>query len=115
VRFSNPIFSVHLVDLDTTGDAVCNGDGAGELPAYSPVFQDFSIGFTITGGFVPQFVTTRNYLAEFPVRIRRGPFGQLWIMDQGDDRSPTQLTRGRVLTINPANPADGFASSLPLL
>jgi hypothetical protein len=36
-------------------------------------------------------------------------------MDQGDDRAPTQLTRGRVLTINPANPADGFAGALPLL
>ncbi len=110
IRFSNPVFTIHLVNLSTTGDAICNGDGEGTLPPNSPLFEDFGFGFTVAGGFIPHFVAARSYRAEFPIHIRRGPNGLLWIMDQGDDRDPTQLTRGRVLTIDPGNAADGFGA-----
>lgn len=110
IRFSNPVFTIHLVNLSTTGDEACNGDGQGTLPPNSPLFEDFGFGFTVVGGFIPHFVAARSYRAEFPIRIRRGPSGLLWIMDQGDDRDPTQLTRGRVLTIDPGNAADGFGA-----
>ncbi|HLU68069.1 MAG TPA: hypothetical protein VKZ63_17415 [Kofleriaceae bacterium] len=100
IRLTNPVFRMHLVDPTTTGDAVCIGDRAADLPAFSPVYPGFQFGFSIVGGFFPMFVTPIE--ASFPNAIVPAPDGRLWVLDEGDDVS--SRTEGRVFTFVPAAP-----------
>src|SRR5690606_36871408 len=95
---------MHLVDPTTTGDAVCIGDRAADLPAFSPVYPGFQFGFSIVGGFFPMFVTPIE--ASFPNAIVPAPDGRLWVLDEGDDVS--SRTEGRVFTFVPAAAPEAF-------
>ena len=106
VRFENPAFRTHLVDLETSGDASCNGDGAGELPAFSTVYTGFEINFTIIAGFRPLLVPFPQ-LPAFPIRITPAPDGRLWVMDEGDNPTGT----GRVFTLDPRAGLEAFATT----
>jgi hypothetical protein len=109
IRYSNQALTMHLIDLINTGDAVCNGDRAGELPAFSTVYPGFQLSFTILGGFFPMFVS--GVEAAFPIGISAGPDGRLWVLDEGDS---SVTTAGRVFTLFPAAGSDGFAV-IPIL
>lgn len=100
VRFSNPALTFHLVDTETQGDLECRNDQAGSGPAFATVFSGYQIALDVGGGFLPKIVA--NLEAALPVRIKPGPDGRLWILDQGDASS---ITRGRVFRINPLAPS----------
>jgi hypothetical protein len=104
IRFTNPAFTMNLVDLTTTGDAACIGDRSGELPAFSPVYPGFQILFEIIGGFFPMYAT--GIEASFPIVIQAGPDGRLWVLDEGDS---SISTFGRVFTLIPEAARDAFA------
>ena len=104
IRFTNPSFTLHVVDVSTTGDAECNGDRAGELPAFSPVYPGFQLFFEIIGGFFPMFVP--GIEASYPIVIKPGPDGRLWVLDEGDS---SISTFGRVFTLIPEAARDAFA------
>ncbi len=106
VRFRNPSFTFHLVDpvFDPSGrsDVECLLDGAACAQTTFPVLSPgYEILFAIAGGFRELAIrgfslagTNAVFSLHFPVQIVRGPLGELWIMDQGDENS---VTRGRVL------------------
>lgn len=109
VRFRNPVFTIHLADITTQGDAVCLADQAGDAPPFSPLFQGLEYSFQLTGGFFPMFVTPIE--AAFPVRIVPAPDGRLWVLDAGDSSA---TTNGRVYTLHPETANDAFSVVLIL-
>ncbi|RMH42425.1 MAG: hypothetical protein D6689_08215 [Deltaproteobacteria bacterium] len=104
IRFRNPVFTMHLVQVSTTGDAACHGDGQGGLPPFSPVFPGYGLSIRIGGGFAP--MTVQADLA-LPVRIVPGPDGNLWILDAGDDPTPA-FTRGKIVRVIPSATHQNF-------
>jgi hypothetical protein len=107
LRLQNPALRLQLVDTETTGDAVCNGDRAGELPAFSTVYTGFELDFSVIGGFRAMFVPFPQ-VPILPVRILPAPDGRMWVMDEGDNSQGN----GRVFTFLPsAPPTDVFQSS----
>lgn len=104
VRVENPAFRFHLVDTETTGDAECRNDQAGDLPPFATVYTGYQIAFEITGAFFPMFVG--GIEAAFPVELEVGPNGRVWVLDQGD---ATSSTRGRVFVLDPDDAATGFS------
>ena len=100
-----------MVDTETTGDAQCIGDAAGELPSYSPVFPGFRLNFGLGSGLFPLFVNNDFYGAVFPSRMTMGPDGLLWVTDEGDAGS---ITQGQVLIIDPNNGPGAFAAFGPI-
>lgn len=103
IRFSNPVFTFHLINPVTTGDAECRGDGAGTLPPHPVVYTGYQISFDTTGGLFPMFVAT-DAMA-YPLTITPGPSGRMWVLDQGDRSFGV---RGQVLLFSPAAADDGF-------
>jgi hypothetical protein len=104
IRFTNPAFTLHLVDVATTGDAECNGDRSGTLPAFAPVYPGFQLFFEIVGGFFPMFVP--GIEASYPIVIQPGPDGRVWVLDEGDS---SISTFGRVFTLIPEAGSEAFA------
>jgi hypothetical protein len=104
IRFTNPSLTMHLVDTTSTGDAVCIGDRAGTLPAFSIVYPGFQLVMEIVAGFFPMFV--QGIEAAYPIGISPGPDGRLWVLDQGDS---SISTFGRVYTLIPEASREGFA------
>jgi hypothetical protein len=104
VRYSNPVFTFHIVDTETTGDLECRDDRAGQLPPYSAVYPNYRFTMDIQGGFFPMFVNGLE--PAFPVESVRGPDGLIWVLDQGDDSSST---KGQIFTINPDEARASFA------
>lgn len=103
IRLMNPVFTLNLVDPTTTGDKDCIGDRMGTYPPFSAVYPGFQLAFTVTGGFFPMFVTSLQ--AAYPIQVVASPDGQLWVLDEGDASS---ATLGRVFTLVPADPGNGF-------
>ena len=103
IRLRNPALTMHLIDPSTTGDEVCIGDMAGDLPPFSGVYPGFQLVFSIVGGFFPMFATAIE--AAFPNQIAASPDGRLWVLDEGDASSTTQ---GRIFTLDPTAAPDGF-------
>jgi hypothetical protein len=103
IRVENTAMAMHLISLETTGDAMCRNDGAGTLAPYSTAFPGFSIAFETAGGFFPLSVASVE--AAYPVRITSGPDGRLWVVDQGDISA---ITRGRIYKFNPSAAEAGF-------
>jgi hypothetical protein len=93
------MLTLHLMLPETRGDQSCLEDGLGEHPPFSPVFQDFTIDMSFTGGFVP-LVVPLSHSAAVLANLVTGPDGQIWALDQGDTIGPT--ARGRLFRINPA-------------
>ena len=110
IRFSNPAFTIHLVDMEQTGDDVCIGDGAGTLQPFAPLYTGYSIAFGLVSGFRTMFVDAPSAIAAFPSRLRLGPDGLLWLLDQGDLTTRTGVTQGRVITIDPNAASNQFAA-----
>ncbi len=112
IRFRNPGMTFHLVDPYTHGDAVCNDDRAGDWPAFSTVYGGYQLRMTLTGGRYPMFVS--NLIVAFPARIKPGPIGGLWILDEGDVASSltTTATQGRIVRIDPDQAANAFNSKI---
>lgn len=112
IRFRNPIFTFHLVDPQTAGDAMCNGDLAGTGEPFSTVFPGYQITFSIVGGQDPAVLSLDpqdgNRRLAYPVAIAPGPFGKMWILDQGDRSSSI---RGQVVWFDPESPVDILISN----
>jgi hypothetical protein len=104
IRFSNSVFTFHLVDTEVTGDLECRADFAGTLPPHSSVHPGFQFGMEIQGGFFPMFVDGLD--AAFPIMSVEGPDGLIWVLDQGDNNIST---RGQVFTLNPGEATNSFA------
>jgi hypothetical protein len=107
IRLRNPVFTFHLVDPETTGDAQCNGDRLGTDPPHPTASPGYRVTFRVVGGYFagslamqPSNGTRR---LSYPRTIERGPYGDMWILDQGD-RSAS--IRGQVLWFRPEAPTD---------
>ncbi len=108
IRLQNPAFRMHLVDVATEGDAVCNGDREGELPPFSAAYTGFELSFTIVGGVRAAFVPfPAPQPPSLPIRMQASPDGRVWVMDAGDAGGGS----GRVFTFDPTVPAEVFRSS----
>jgi hypothetical protein len=103
IRVEVPGFTFHLVDPTTRGDAVCNGDRAGDGPAYPTVYAGFQIHLELTAGTVQMIVGSLE--AALPITISAAPDGKLWVVDEGDAGISTN---GRLWVVDPANAVDGF-------
>lgn len=103
LQLQNPSMRFNLVDVATTGDLVCNGDRAGDLPLFSAAYPGYEIDVPIIGGFIPLFVQFAA-TPTFPLRIAPAPDGRLWVLDQGDGGGAA----GRVFTLVPNAPASDF-------
>ena len=111
VRFTNPAFQIHMINLETTGDLECRNDRLGENPAYNAAFNGYELGLDLTGGFIPMFVRGSNggpVNIRFPIGITKSFDGSLWVLDQGDLSAAFQ---GRVLVLNPGLAHEQFAVS----
>jgi hypothetical protein len=108
IRLQNPAFRMHLVDVATEGDAVCNGDRDGELPPFSAAYTGFELDFTIVGGVRAAFVPfPAPQPPSLPIRMQPSPDGRVWVMDAGDAGGGS----GRVFTFDPRVPSEVFRSS----
>jgi hypothetical protein len=61
---------------------------------YSPIFDDYSMVMSITAGFSALNV---NLFAPVPQRIRLSPYGELYIVDSGDDSA--NFSTGQVVPL----------------
>jgi hypothetical protein len=109
IRFQNPLFRMHLVDTQTTGDLSCNGDREGVQPPFSTVYTGFEIDFTLVGGLAAMRVPFGTLVPAFPIRIMPAPDGRLWVLDQGDSG---QGDAGRIFTLVPTAPAEVFTPAV---
>jgi hypothetical protein len=120
IRFSNPSFTMHMVDPRPQLDLECNRDRRGEVADYRAVFPGFRILFDVVGGFTTtrdsggfnQFALVgspgRQEFLTYPAGIRLGPWGRLWILDQGDR---TTSIRSQVVWLSPTLVTDDPTSS----
>ncbi|ACY15877.1 hypothetical protein [Haliangium ochraceum] len=107
IRFRNPSFVTHLVDpvvdFAASESVACPVDepACAEIPA---VFPDYRINFNVGGGFSSQAVVSGMI---YPVGLRLGPLGDLWVLDEGDNRS--EGNRGQVnrIELGPPYPVIG--------
>jgi len=105
LRLQNPAFRLDLVDTTTRGDAMCNGDAAGDLPPFAAAYTGFAVNFTIVGGFGAMYIPFPA-VPSFPIKIVPLPNGSMWVLDEGDNTSPGS---GRVFSFVPTDPANAFA------
>jgi hypothetical protein len=106
VRFSNPVFTFHMVDTEATGDLECRGDRAGMLPPFSTVHPGYQFSMLIASGFLPMFLQMPQTVdPAFPISSVEGPDGLIWVLDQGDQSS---TTKGQVIVFDPDQATNGF-------
>lgn len=113
IRFANSSFTTHLVDPRPILDLNCNRDRLGEVADYRVVFPGYRLSFDVVGGFTTfttsnatiantnafsLVVNTTSQFLTYPVGIELGPWGRLWVMDQGD-RSTS--IRSQVVWLSP--------------
>lgn len=105
VKFRNKQFTIDVVDTFYPGDQVCIGDRLG--PAGMPlakvplVYSGFELDFRQVAGFAPLVVPIA---ASFPVKVVRGPTQSIWVVDEGDFLSTSNVqpsTRGKVFRVEP--------------
>lgn len=111
IRFRNPSFTMHLVDPYPVLDAQCNGDRMGPRADFPVVPSNYIMSFRIIGGLVPfaqLMAVDTSRVMMYPIAIEPGPWGNMWIMDQGD-RSST--IRGQVIWFSPERPLSLDAGS----
>jgi hypothetical protein len=105
IRFRNPIFTFHLVDHETQGDAECRGDRLGELPAHASAYAVPELVFQLAGGFVPMFALSAEHVT-YARRIVRGPLGRIWVLDEGEQ---SDALRGQVIVFDPGDAQNRFS------
>jgi hypothetical protein len=97
IRIRTPAFVTHLVDplLDPASQGIaCELDGAA-CPAMQAVPPGYTITFTIASGFSALRAATDF---RYPIGLVNDPFGDIWIMDQGDVAS---TVRGQIAKLSP--------------
>ncbi len=97
IRIRTPAFVTHLVDplLDPANQGIeCTLDGAA-CPAMLAVPPNYVITFTIVAGFSPLRAAT-DFV--YPLGLVNDPFGDVWIIDQGDENS---TIRGQIAKLSP--------------
>lgn len=97
IRFSNPAFTMHLVDPTYPGDAQCFRDRQGTLPGMRTVYPGVSFQFDVLGGFQSFRVPLPSAL---PRHIVNGPQQSLWVIDEGEVTTTTADLRGQVFRID---------------
>jgi hypothetical protein len=98
---------MHMVDLTTPGDAMCTGDRGGMLRRFTTMFPGFNIRLDLAGAFVPLAVgddgSEDEFDAHYPVTIKKGPLGRLWVIDEAE----FIRSNGTVYILNPNDPTFG--------
>jgi hypothetical protein len=105
IQVRNPVFTFHLVAPHTTGDAACDGDRLGPDAPPATAFPGYRLTFRVVGGYfagaLSMLSSSGNRRLSYPRVIERGPYGDIWILDQGDRSSSI---RGQVLWFRPETP-----------
>jgi len=111
IQFRNPGLRLTMVDPFYPGDTDCIGDRKG-LPMHPEFTNDvriplvyselgsspnYSLSFHQTAGYAPLLLPITP---AFPVKVVQGPTNSIWVLDDGDFLSTTEVsTRGRVFRV----------------
>ncbi len=98
IRFQNKSMRLHLARGFTRGDGACNGDLAGIGDEYSAVYRGYALSFTVTNGLSPHISADESTLA---VKVRQGPLGGMWVMDQGRQVIDFTNVQGQIVRFDP--------------
>ena len=109
LRFSNPVFTTHLITDPIYKSPECYNDFDEMLVSYPELFllpSQGRLSFSLIGGFSPMRLLQDTVV--FPKQLVRGPNGFVWGIDQGNGTTSSSY-QGRVFRLNPSSPESGFS------
>ena len=109
LRFSNPVFTTHLITDPIYKSPECYNDFDEMLVSYPELFllpSQGRLSFSLIGGFSPMRLLQDAVV--FPKQLVHGPNGFVWGIDQGNGTTSSSY-QGRVFRLNPSSPESGFS------